>query len=656
MSLSFQPFLDGYYDAAPQLQQHVYRRSEAQFARWDRFKDAITTPDQVVAWQEQVRAQAIAGLGGLPEGGTPLEPEITGSLAGAGFDVEKVIYQSLPDFFVTANLYLPRDLSGPTGAVVFVCGHGEQAKAWPQYQAVCQRLVRNGLVVLAVDPIGQGERKSYLDEGGAEIVRWGTTEHTYAGNQCWWLGQSIARYFVHDIRRAIDYLASRPEVDASRIGITGNSGGGTQTAWTMLVESRLAAAAPGTFITRRRDYLWTGQGQDAEQHLLGGTRNGIDHEDCLIAFAPRPVLALAVEYDFFNFEGTVAAVERAGQFYRVLGKPENLGLAHTPATHNYHPVLARAATEFFVRHLRGGDPGEVDHADPIPFEVAALNCTRSGQVALDRPNGRRVHDLNLAEYEAVFPRAGDRRRRAESAGEWLADAVNRDRQPGPFYPRWLPGPSFDGAMIQHVFWWSEKDVLGAGCLFRPEAGAYTSLLIALYDQGTAGLDARVGWLRERIRDGQAVLALDARGCGALAPRPVRGTGADATDATLEKFAHDLLWLGDSLAAMQIYDVRRAVAFVRQDPEIGLGERPVHLYGSGRGAYRAYLAGALEPGIARVELAEPLLDFDTLVGERRYLSLDEAQARIPAMLIPGLATKATLTDLRVLYEGRELIGA
>src|SRR6185312_14228027 len=148
MSLSFQPFLDGYYDAAPQLQRHVYRRSEAEFARWDRFKDAITTPEQVVAWQEQIRSRAIAGLGGLPEGGTPLEPEITGRLAGAGFDVEKVIFQSLPSFFVTANLYLPHGLTGPTGAVVFVCGHGEQAKAWPQYQAVCQRFARNGLVVL----------------------------------------------------------------------------------------------------------------------------------------------------------------------------------------------------------------------------------------------------------------------------------------------------------------------------------------------------------------------------------------------------------------------------------------------------------------------------------------------------------------------------
>src|SRR5581483_9033849 len=154
----------------------------------------------------------------------------------------------------------------------------------------------------------------------------------------------------------------------SRIGVTGNSGGGTQTTWLMLLEPRLVAAAPGTFITRRREYLWTGQAQDAEQIILGGTAQGIDHEDFLIAFAPRPVRVLAVAYDFFNLEGTVTTVERARRIYRVLGHEANLDLVHTPSGHCYHPVLARASTEFFVRHLRSGDPREVDHAEPRPFE------------------------------------------------------------------------------------------------------------------------------------------------------------------------------------------------------------------------------------------------------------------------------------------------
>jgi len=654
MTLGFQPYLDGYYDASLQLQMQVYRRSEAEFAHWDRMKDGIATPADVVAWQERLRAQVLVGLGGLPENGTPLESEVTGRLAGPGFEIEKVIFQSLPRVYVTANLYLPSGLTAPTGAVVFTCGHGEAAKGWPSYQAVCQRLARNGLIVLAIDPIGQGERKSYLDETGREKVRWGTTEHTFAGNQCWWLGQSIARYFVHDVRRAIDYLATRSEVDPRRIGITGNSGGGTQIAWTLLVEPRLAAAAPGTFITRRRDYLWTGQGQDAEQHLLGGTVNGIDHEDCLIAFAPRPLLALAVEYDFFNFEGTVAAVERARQFYRILGEPGNLDFAHTPSTHNYHPVLARAATEFFVRHLLGGDPREVDHTEPQPFAPTELNCTPTGQVLLDRSDARTVHDLNRAEYRSQDARSLDPRQRADRARSWLAEAVHQHRHPGAFYPRWLAQPARGDAQVQHGFWWSETDILGAGCFLRPRDRSYESLVIALFDRGTAELDERENWLGEQVAAGQAVLAIDVRGTGALAPHPVRPLGPNGLANTLEKFSHDLLWLGDSLAAGQLYDVLRAIEFARRDPEIALGGRPIHLVGAGHGASRAYLAGALESGIARVTLAEFPLDFNALVEERYYLDPADAAARIPEMLLPGLAAVADFADLRHFYAGRELV--
>src|SRR5579884_2988039 len=155
--LGFQPYLDGFYDASVQLQLHVYRRSEEQFARWERHKDQLADAAQVAAWQQQVRAVALAAIGGLPEDDSPLEPEHLGTLAGDGFDVEKLIFQSLPRVYVTANLYRPRRLFGPTGAVLFLCGHAEAAKTYPEYQAVCQRLARNGLVVLAMDPIGQGE-------------------------------------------------------------------------------------------------------------------------------------------------------------------------------------------------------------------------------------------------------------------------------------------------------------------------------------------------------------------------------------------------------------------------------------------------------------------------------------------------------------------
>lgn len=646
--LGFRPCLDGYYDAAIQLQMHVYRRSEEQFQRWERHKDGLQTPAQIAEWQAHVRRQALAALGGLPPADTPLAPEVVGRLDGDGFAVEKVVFQSLPDVFVTGSLYLPRGLDAPTGAVLFVCGHAEQAKAYPLYQAVCQRLARNGLVALAIDPLGQGERKSYLDAAGRELVRWGTTEHSYAGLQCWWLGQSVARYFVHDARRAIDYLAARPEVDPARIGITGNSGGGTQSTWMMMLEPRLAAAAPGTFIMRRREYMWTGQAQDAEQIIVGGTAAGLDHEDFLIAMAPRPVLVLSVDYDFFNIEGALATVERARRVYRALGKEANLGHARARSTHEYHPDLARAATEFFVQHLRGGDPAEVDHSDPRPFDERDLWCTRSGQVLLDRPQTRRVFDLNLDEYRSRPARPADPTLRASAARDWLSEVVRRHRRPVAFNPRWLPGPSADEMRVMHGFWWSESDSLAAGVLVRPASGEYGSLLLALFPSGTADLDANREWVAARVRAGQAILALDVRGTGALAPHDINPNPRAEHYGTLFKLSCDLLCLDDSLAAERIYDVLRAVELAQADPEIDLRGRPIQLYGAGLGAFHGYLAAALEPRIQKVELAGPPLDPGKLLTTRLYQEGPDWQC-----LIPGLAWRFDLDDFRPLFVGREL---
>jgi cephalosporin-C deacetylase-like acetyl esterase len=647
--LGFRPGLDGFYDVAPQLQYHIYQRAEEQFAKWERHKDAFTTAAEVQTWQRWLRQEALRALGGLPESDAPLAAETVGRLDQGQYTIENVIFQSLPGVHVTTNLYLPKGLSGPTGAVLFLCGHGEAAKATPIYQAVCQRLARNGLVVLAVDCLGQGERKGYLDAQGNERVRWGTTEHSYAGYQCWQLGHSIARYFMQDARRALDYLERRPEVDPRRIGVTGASGGGTQSAWLMLIEPRLAAAAPVNFLTTRRNYMWAGQGQDAEQHLLGGTLAGIDHEDCLIAMAPRPVRMLAVESDFFSPEGVVRAFERARRAYALLGQQDRLELVRTPGTHAYRPPLAKAATEFFARELLGRREGEIDHREPEPLPIDDLNCTRSGQVLLDDPATRRVFDLNHAAYR-------DAQQPAASAGEaraWLSEVVNRQRRPAPFFVRWLPGPACEGAQVQHSFWWSETDVLNAGVLLQPSDGQYDRLLLAVLDRGTDDLDAWRDRLLERVQQGEAVLALDVRGTGALAPREITNA-RNPPYITSFKLATELLWLDDSMAAMQVYDILRAVAMVRSEPELGLGERPLGLLGSGLGGFLGLLATALEPRIARLELDAPPFDLDRLLSERYYAEAFGWPHPRDAYLLPGLALQQRWQRLQELVADRLVI--
>ncbi|MDO8685292.1 MAG: prolyl oligopeptidase family serine peptidase, partial [Clostridiales bacterium] len=302
---------DYFYNVKDQLKRFVYNRSSEAFDVGDAARDAIKSTGEIETRQTYMRAKFIKAIGGLPSSDSPLNPKLVGTVDCDGFRIEKIIYESRTKTFVTANLYIPDGISSPIGAVLFLCGHSEQAKHTGEYQIVCQYLVRSGLVVLAQDPVGQGERLSYYEKNlGTTTFNWGTGEHDYAGSQCWPLGDGLARYFVHDAMRGIDYLRTRPEVEPDRIGVTGNSGGGTQTSLMMIFDPRIAAAAPATFIMNRRTYMYTDGAQDAEQVWSGMTALGFDHEDILMAMIPKPVLVLAVKSDFFPIEGTRSTVER----------------------------------------------------------------------------------------------------------------------------------------------------------------------------------------------------------------------------------------------------------------------------------------------------------------------------------------------------------
>ncbi len=242
----------------------------------------IRTPDEVRRRQAYVREKIVAALGGWPEK-TRLNARITGALERDGYRIEKLVYESLPGFHVTANVYTPSRGRPPFPAVVGVAGHSATGKAFPVYQRAWIGLVKRGILVIAIDPPGQGERYEYWDsELGRSMAGGPTAEHSMAGIQCLLTGTNFARYETWDGIRAVDYLLTRGDVDPKRIGVAGNSGGGTQSAYLAAVEPRLAAAAPSCYITSW-EKLWTKPGpQDAEQNFAGFLSDGLDFADFLI--------------------------------------------------------------------------------------------------------------------------------------------------------------------------------------------------------------------------------------------------------------------------------------------------------------------------------------------------------------------------------------
>lgn len=623
------------YDVKDQFKRWVYDRSKSAFEAGDRARDEIRTTVALRERQAFMREKLIESIGGLPSSDHPLHPRITGSIECDGYRIDKVIFESRPSTYVTGSLYVPDGLEQPTPAVLFVCGHADTAKQYPRYQHVCQRLVAQRLIVLAIDPVGQGERLSYWEtDSGKPRIGPGTQEHDYAGSQCLPLGDGLARYFLHDAMRAVDYLCSLPEVDSRRIGVTGNSGGGLQTSMLMLCEPRIAAAAPGTFIMNRETYMYAGQAQDAEQVWRGMTMLGFDHEDLVLAMAPRPVLVLAATSDFFPIEGTRRTVARTRRFWEMFGVESMPGLAEDRSVHQYSPPLAEAAAAFFARHLLGRDEPQPE-VPTLLFEQDELNCTASGQVRGDFPDARSVYEENvdrLAAIERGHAAMSDDERK-QLALAWLKDRVCGERSAPELNPRHLTLPETEGLAVESYIWWSQEGIFNHGFVFRdPSLSTLASGLpvsIGLWEGGTNRLKDELAWIRQTCAQGRLALVLDVTAEGVCTPHPINSQPMRGRFGTIHKLTTDLYWLGDSLAAVRAYDIMRAIDMAKLIP--GARSERVALYAVGRYGLYAELAAALDERIDDLTVFDGAESVASWVRTRNYEPFDAVGVVLPDML-------------------------
>ncbi|NLH99533.1 MAG: hypothetical protein GX446_08560 [Chthonomonadales bacterium] len=630
---------DWYHDVRDQLKWHVYRRSEAAFARGDAERDRLSDPDEVRARQQRIRDFFISSLGGLPIDAGPAEARVMGVVKRAGYRIEKLVYESRPCNYVTSLLYVPDDLNGRAPAVLFLCGHAAEGKGYPEYQRVCQLLALHGFVVLAQDPIGQGERLSYWEPDlNRALIGACTLEHDHAGAQCVPLGWALARFFLHDARRSLDYLAARPEVDPERIGVTGNSGGGTQSCLLMLSDTRLAAAAPGTFIMNRQTYMNSGGAQDAEQIWPGFTAAGFDHEDVLIAMAPKPVCVLAVTDDFFPIEGTRRTVERCRHVWERFGVPGMPELVVDRAGHAYTPTLARASVRFFARHLMGSEV-EPDYERTAALPCVELWCTKTGQVRSEFADASSVHEACLAKLDEVAAERATRSPQARlgEARDWLRQRVHHGRAACDLNTRSYWSGHLDDLSVRARIWWSQPDLMGHGLEFVRSGDEDPDRLpctIAVWDGGTDRLEEHHAWIRRTCRAGRAVLVLDVSGVGALRPHALlAGTSEAEFYGVIHKLADDLMWLGDSLCALRTYDVLRAVDMVTEPATEG--RRDVRVYADGRSGRQCIygiLAAFLDDRIAGIDLEGEPPTWSDWVRDRMYVS-----RHIKAVILPGALT-------------------
>lgn len=409
---------------------------------------AIRTRQQAEARQAKVRAQILALIGAFPER-TPLDAKIVGETQAEGFRIRKLLFQSQPNFYVTALLYVP-DGDAPGGkraAIIMTPGHGPSGKAGDAPMAAT--FARNGFIVLSYDPIGQGERLQYPNPAkpGATLAKAPTGEHGEASLQPMLIGETFAKYEIWDAMRGVDYLASLPEVDAHRIGAVGCSGGGTVTALTSALDTRIAATGTACYITSFDALLPTLGPQDAEQSTPRFISSGLGFSDWIELDAPRPYAVLSTYSDMFPFAGARESVIEARRFY-ALFDPASAGTIVSSAGPSIPPTPSVPAlnadttnrislnaklqwitgpgghgalqpimgniVSFFLRNLEPG--ADADH----PFVPAgngpraamtlianipkdAFQVTATGQVATSFPGCATVFTLNKKRAARIVP-------------------------------------------------------------------------------------------------------------------------------------------------------------------------------------------------------------------------------------------------------------
>ncbi|KKL56561.1 hypothetical protein LCGC14_2244160, partial [marine sediment metagenome] len=255
------------------------------------------------------------------------------------YTIHNVIYESRPSFPVTANLYIPTGLTARAPAVLGTCGHAVPGKASDLYQAFSANLARQGYVVLTYDPISQGERFQFALSEDLGRATEGTAAHNVMGNQMSLVGDFFGSWRVGDDIRSLDYLLSRPEVDPTRVGLTGNSGGGTMTTFLTGLDARFTMAAPSCFVTPYLYNLENEEPQDAEQTPPGLLGAGLDMADFYIAYLPRPTLLMGQEKDFFDTRGLREIYRELKRLYGIVGRGDDVKLFIGPREHGLNMQL-----------------------------------------------------------------------------------------------------------------------------------------------------------------------------------------------------------------------------------------------------------------------------------------------------------------------------
>ena len=494
--------------------------------------------------------------------------------------------------------------------------------------------------MLAYDPSGQGERYEYFDTVLNKPRFSNTVEHSTAGVQCLLTGTNYARYELWDGIRGIDYLVTRKEVDPKRIGVAGNSGGGTLTAYLQVVDPRLAVATPSCYITSW-EKLWSGPGpQDAEQDFAGFLKDELDFPDFLIAFGPKPVKMMTAIRDFFPIDGARATFAEAKRIFEVMGAGDRIGFFEYDDTHGWSKPRREATYQWFQKWLN--NKPQDDGEPPLQTQTDAnLNCTPTGQLATSL-KGNTVQSLNAKLADEIYP--------SRSAAKISDPAKLRSiitARIGLSVTRGAPLVSKFGVVkrdryhIEKITIETEKGITVPALVFVPESGAGRKPgVIFANPQGKSAAAGPGGEIESLVTSGHVVLAPDLRGWGESA----KLKGNSGYSGPFQTNMRAIL-VGKTLVGMQTGDLLRCFDYMLSRPDVD----PARISAAGKrnGGIVAIYAAALEPRIQKVVAEDSAPSYMSIVMSKDYAS-DAID-----ITVPGVLRDFDLPDLHKLIAPRTL---
>lgn len=605
------------------MRSYLTKKVDSQFEKRDSLLSTLKSAEDWDHRANSIKDAMQEWVGEFPEK-TPLNARVTGRFEHEDYTIENILFESRPHFLVSANLYLPKNFTGPRPAQINVIGHVQNGKANERYQRMSIAQARNGFVVMTIDQIGQGERGVLLS-------------HRYLGTKAFLTGTHLFNFMAWDAIRAIDYLESRTEVDPTKIGMTGSSGGGMTTTYILPFEGRITVAVPtcnpNTWSHRTRANL----ASDHEQVFFGAFGQLIDPRgDPLFCQVPNALLLNTTTDDNLNPPRGVWELDTwLHKSFAAHGIPEKFKTSMVQAAHDYNQEQ-REVTYSWMLKWTGGDPSKFWEQETPLMKEEDLWAAQNGSV-FNEPESISGEDLIMKHLAQNRPGWKDiqSKQLLEELQEQLPGAIaqvlNTTFTNIKGTCEMAEPVNLTGMTLRKFRMLPEAGIIIPGVILSADENIEgKEVILYVHEEGKSNVLSDIDLVEALLAKGYLLCAVDLRGIGE--------TGPDFAN----KFWDFLL--GKPIFGQRVKDVLTLSDWLRTSE---IKARKINYWGTGMGALYGAFAGVIDGDISSFLLENPLISFESIVE----VATPQYQHEI---ILPGILNHFDLPQIYQALSPRKLV--